>query len=96
MPFYHLNNRRRGFSQDPRRGAVPTAYRRQNYGPGYEMGRPDSPYMYEQQQPPGFPQQQGPRRRLPENLNMMMNHAGKISEGINIMRQIGAFFNMFR
>lgn len=93
MPYYPPDQRRRAFSQDPRRRAVPPAFR-QNFGPPYEVRRPDSPYMYEQV-PREF-SQAGPRRRFPENLNTMMNHAGKIYEGVNIVRQIGAFFNFFR
>lgn len=72
---------------------MPPAFR-QNFGQPYEQRRPDSPSMYNRQ-PQGYPQQ-GARRGFPENLNTMMNHAGKIYEGVNIVRQIGAFFNLFR
>lgn len=67
---------------------------------------PHHQYLYEHQQPQmpphhqhqhQHPQQQPmQRRRFPQNMNQFMDHAGKVSEGINIMRQIGAFFNMFR
>lgn len=61
---------------------------------GYpQQGYPQVPQGY-QQQAQGYPQQ-GPRRRLPD-MNRMMDHAGKISEGINIVRQIGALFNFYR
>ena len=108
MPFYPPDDRRRAFTQGPRRGAVPPY--RPNFGPSNEMRRPDNPYMYNQQQPQrnpqqqmpqGYPQQvpqgypqQAPRRR--PDINRMMDHAGKISEGINIVRQIGALFNFYR
>jgi len=117
MPYYPPDQRRRAFSQDPRRGAVPPGFR-QNFEPPNDMRRydrsnmfhqqqvqgysqhgprrrPASPFMYNQQPPNDFPEQ-GPRRRFPENLNTMMSHAGKIYEGVNIVRQIGSFFNMFR
>ncbi|WP_146223192.1 hypothetical protein [Ureibacillus chungkukjangi] len=94
MPFYPPDDRRRAFAEDPRRRAMPPGPR-QNFGPPFERRRPDNPYMNNQQPPYGFPQQ-GQRRGLPENLNMMMNHAGKLSDGINMVRQIGAFFNLFR
>lgn len=127
MAYYPPEQRRRAFSQNPRRGPVPPAHR-QNFGQPNEMRRPENPYLYNQQpqgyqQPPqGYPQQpqgyqqqaqghpqypqgyqqqpqgypqQGPRRRLPD-MNRMMDHAGKVSEGINIMRQIGALFNFYR
>ena len=136
MPFFPPDERRRAFSQDPRRGAIPPT-NRQSYGPPNEMRRPNNPYLYNQQQPGGYPQQpqgypqqaqgypqqqhqgypqqpggypqqpqgypeqaqgypqQGPRRRRPD-MNRMMDHAGKLSEGINIVRQIGALFNFYR
>ncbi|KGR76143.1 hypothetical protein CD33_08190 [Ureibacillus sinduriensis BLB-1 = JCM 15800] len=59
-----------------------------------QQGYQQPPQGYPQQVQ-GFPQQQGPRRRMPD-MNRMMDHAGKISEGINIVRQIGALFNFYR
>ncbi|MDN4494752.1 hypothetical protein [Ureibacillus aquaedulcis] len=62
----------------------------------HQQGYPQPPQGYPQQHQ-GYQQQpqQGPRRRLPD-MNRMMDHAGKVSEGINIVRQIGALFNLYR
>ncbi|RHW35864.1 hypothetical protein D1B33_12245 [Lysinibacillus yapensis] len=78
------------------------------YGPQYQarqQGHPGHQFLYENQHPQMPPHQmppqqmhpqQMPRRRFPGDINQLMDHAGKVSEGINIMRQIGAFFNTFR
>lgn len=85
------------YNQEPPQGFQQQPQRYQQQSQGYQQ--PPQRYQQQsqgyQQQPQKFQQQQG-QRRFPENLNTMMNHAGKVSEGINLMRQIGSFFNLFR
>lgn len=80
MPFYPPNRRNRSYQ--PR------------YSPGFR-----SPYQGMQQQPFFDPTQQpAPSRfgQLPDHLNTLMGHAGKISYGVNMIRQVGAIVSLFR
>ncbi|MFC7686220.1 hypothetical protein [Ureibacillus sp. GCM10028918] len=81
-PYLYNQQHPQGYPQQPQ------GYHQQ------PQGYPQQAQGYQQQQQQGYPQQ-GPRRRLPD-MNRMMDHAGKVSEGINIVRQIGALFNFYR
>ena len=52
------------------------------------------------QQQPFYPFQQGPQQPrtggLSDNLNTMMGHVGTITNGINMMRQMGSILSIFR
>ena len=70
------------------------------YNPGpYQQQQPfNGPYnqqpfnnQYFQQQPQG-----SNFGRLPDQLNRIMGHAGTITNGVNMMRQMGAIFSLFR
>lgn len=80
MPFYPPNRRNRSFQ--PR------------YSPGFR-----SPYQGMPQQPFHGPIQQPPPSRfgqLPDHINTLMGHAGKITYGVNMIRQVGAIVSLFR
>lgn len=80
MPYYPPNPRNRPF---------PPTYN-QGFGP---------PYQGMQQQPFYFPTQQAPASRfgrLPSHLNTIMGHAGRISYGVNMLRQMGSLISFFR
>ncbi|MFJ7736264.1 hypothetical protein ACIQ2D_07940 [Lysinibacillus sp. NPDC097287] len=80
MPYYPPNSRKR---------PLPPAYR-QGYGP---------PYQGMQEQPFYYPNQQSPVSRfgrLPSHLNTIMGHAGRISYGVNMLRQMGSLISFFR
>lgn len=67
------------------------------YPPNRQGFRP--PYSGMQQQPFYIPTQQPPPSRfgqLPDQLNTLMGHAGKISYGVNMIRQVGAIVSLFR
>lgn len=40
--------------------------------------------------------QTSPFGELPHHLNQMMGHVGTITNGVNMMRQIGGLFSLFR
>lgn len=59
----------------------------------------DPPYQRLQQQPFYYPTQQHPTARfgrLPDNLNTIIGHAGRISYGVNMIRQVGSLLSLFR
>ncbi|MDD1504313.1 hypothetical protein PVA17_16335 [Lysinibacillus sp. CNPSo 3705] len=80
MPFYPPNPRMRPFP--PRN--------RQGFGPPIQ-GRRGQPFFYPNQQ-----LQTSRFGRLPQHLNTIMNHAGTITNGVGMLRQMGAFLNFFR
>jgi len=80
MPFFQPN---------PRRRPSPPSYR-QSFGPPYR-GRQEQPYFYPNQQP-----QVSRFGRLPNHVNTLMRHAGTISYGVNMIRQMGSFLSIFR
>ena len=81
MPFYQPN---------PRRRPMPPSYR-QGFGPHFQ-GRQDQRFFYPNQQPPNVSR----FGRLPDHLNTIMGHAGTITNGVNMMRQVGSLLRMFR
>ena len=80
MPFYPPNRRNRPF---------PPTYR-QDFGPPYQSMQ-EQPFYYPPQQPPV-----SRFGRLPANLNTIMGHAGRISNGVNMVRQMGSLIRFFR
>ncbi|WP_431026986.1 hypothetical protein [Lysinibacillus sp. LZ02] len=94
MRFYPPDNRRRPISP----------MYRQRFGPPTQMRRPGNPFFvpnqmrgqeqffYSPYQQPQFSQ----FGRLPEHLNAIMGHAGTITNGVNMLRQMGALLSMFR
>ena len=65
----------------------------QQYNP-YQQA-PD-PRQWQQPNDP-FQQAPGPGSgSLSDNLNTMMGHVGTITNGINMMRQVGSIFSLFR
>ncbi|MGE7696493.1 hypothetical protein ACQKNC_20750 [Lysinibacillus sp. NPDC094177] len=82
MPFYPPNPRMRPF---------PPRYR-QGFGPPPPMqGRREQPFFYPNQQ-----HQTSRFGRLPQHINTIMGHAGTITNGVGMLRQMGAFLNFFR
>ena len=81
MPFYPPNSRMR--PPFPPRN-------RQGFGPPMQ-GRRVPPFFYPNQQPQ--PSRFG---RLPQHLNTIMSHAGTITNGFGMLRQMGALINFFR
>ncbi len=76
------------FPPNPRRGPIQPRYR-QGYGPS--QGRFVQPFYYPYQQP-----QTSRVGRLPQHLNTLMGHAGTITNGVNMIRQMGYFLSLFR
>jgi len=63
---------------------------RQGFGPPMQ-GRWGQPFFYpnQQLQPSRF-------GRLPQHINTIMGHAGTITNGVSMLRQMGAFLSFFR
>lgn len=80
MSFYPPNRRNR---------PIPPTYR-QGFGPTYQSMQQKS-FYYPPQQPQAF--RYG---SLPNNLNTMMGHAGRIMYGVNMVRQVGSLLSLFR
>lgn len=76
------------FPPDRRMEAIQPRYR-QGYGPS--QGRFAQPFYYPKQQP-----QTSRVGRLPQHLNTLMGHAGTITNGVNMIRQMGYFLSLFR
>ena len=88
MPYY---------SPDPRRRPVPRSYR-QNFNPMYQ-GRREQPFSFNNPRPFSFNNQQPQNSRfgnLSNSLNTMMGHAGTITNGVNMLRQMGSLLSLFR
>ncbi|WP_107923763.1 hypothetical protein [Lysinibacillus parviboronicapiens] len=80
MPFYPPN---------PRRRPLPQRYR-QGFGSSYQ-GRQEQPFFYPMQQPQAFK-----FGNLPDSLNAIMGHAGTITNGVNMLRQMGSLLSLFK
>lgn len=89
------------YPPDPRRRAYPPVYR-QGGRPPIRMRRQDNAFFYpnhfnRQQQSFFNPyQQQDPFSRAPNHFNNIMGHVGTITNGVNMMRQVGSFLGLFR
>lgn len=84
MPYYPPNRRNRPF---------PPTYN-QGFGSPYQgmqQGMQEQPFYYPTQQP-----QASRFGRLPNHLNTIMGHAGRISYGVNMLRQVGSLISFFR
>lgn len=94
MPFYPPQYRRGGFPAANRRFGPPPPipYRRPN-----EFFSSSNPFNPRQQQPFINPYEQPPiYGSFPDDLNTVMDHMGTITNGINMMRQIGGIMSLFR
>ena len=69
------------------------------------QGRQEQPFYYQnqgfQEQPYYYPDQQYPAPGLgggglTNNLNTLMGHAGTITNGVNMFRQLGSIMSLFR
>ncbi len=77
------------FPPNPGRGPFPPRYR-QSFGPP-NLGRQQQPFHYPNQQP-----QTSRFGRIPQHLNTIMGHAGTITNGIGMLRQMGSLLRFFR
>lgn len=106
MPFYPP---RRGVGPMPRqRFGVPSEgpFRRpnnfNNYPNQYQYNNYPDQYQYNnfrQEQPMFNPYQQSQNNGfggLPDHINTVMGHMGTFTNGINMMRQVGALMSLFR
>ena len=85
------------YSQNPRRRPVPRRYR-QSFD-SMNQGRRVQPFNFNSQQPFMFNNQQPQTSRfgnLSNNLQAMMGHAGTITNGVNMLRQMGSLLSLFR
>lgn len=103
MPFYPPSNRRNPFqmTRQPYGYPAPNRFRGQNnFYPSPNQFRGQNQYTAPPNQfesTPYFnPYEQPPYGRAPTNLNTMMGHVGTITNGINMMRQIGGLMSLFR
>lgn len=71
----------------PRR-RVPQRYRQDFRTPQQFRRQGQPPFFYTNQQPP--------YGGLPNHLNTIMGHVGTITNGVNMMRQLGSFMSLFR
>jgi hypothetical protein len=79
MPFYPPNPGPRSSRSYPRQMSRPPGY----YPSGrYPRQRQDE---YNGQQPPS----------MWNNLNQVMTHVGNVSNGVNMLRQVGSFMSFF-
>ena len=62
---------------------------RQRFGPSNQMGRRPRPFIAPNQN------QQAPTSRL-QGLKSVMGHAGTVTNGINMLRQMGSVFKFFK
>lgn len=104
MQFYQPNFGGRPIPTYPQNFVSPTAYRRPNntlYYPS-EFVRPMDSYYFPNhlypanRQPYYSPYQQTGPSKLPNALNLIMDHAGTITSGVNMVRQIGSIMSLFR
>ncbi|MCL1699299.1 hypothetical protein [Lysinibacillus sp. Bpr_S20] len=75
----------------------PPNSRMRPFPPGYRQGF--GPPMQGRRQPFFHPNQQPQTSRfgrLPQHINTIMGHAGTITNGVGMLRQMGAFLNFFR
>ena len=111
MTYYSRENRR-GFFQNPRQqfGYPPMSH--QQFGFPTPNSFPQQNYFYppnqensfginqwQQQQQPFNPYQQIPNQQfngMPDNLNRIMGHVQTITNGINMVSQVGSLMSLFR
>ncbi|WP_336046062.1 hypothetical protein [Solibacillus ferritrahens] len=107
MPFFRQEGRMERFPPPAGQQFGPPQMGRQRNGVprSNDFSRPRdsfySPYSFDprQGQQQFNPYSQAPSSRfggLSDNLNTMMGHVGTITNGVNMMRQVGAMFNLFR
>lgn len=77
------------YPPNPNRRPFPPRYR-QGFGPPNQI-RQVQPFSY-----PNYQPQASRFGRLSDNLNTIMGHAGSITNGVNMLRQVGAFLSMLR
>ncbi|AWE07964.1 hypothetical protein DCE79_11440 [Lysinibacillus sp. 2017] len=98
MPFYPPAGRRGPYPiQRQRFGPPPpNAFSRPNNGAFYNGNQFDP--RQDQQMFNPYQQQPQPSRfgMVSDNLNTMMGHMGTITNGINMMRQVGGIMSLFR
>ncbi|TLS37040.1 hypothetical protein [Pseudalkalibacillus caeni] len=81
MPFFPPNNRPGSFSQFPQRPPF-----------GRPPGNlPQGPNLWNQ-----YGSQPEQKPGLTGNLSKMMSHVGTISNGINMMKQVGSMLSLFK
>lgn len=109
MPFYPPEARRGQFPAPRQRFGPPTqnSFNRRNeanyYGnqfdprQGQQMFNQFDPRQGQQMFNP-YQQQPQPSRfgMVSDNLNTMMGHMGTVTNGINMMRQVGGLMSLFR
>lgn len=103
MPFYPPPYRRDPFQMPRQRFGppAPNQFRGPNnfYPPSNQFRGPNNFYPPQNQfesRPYFNPNEQPPYGRTPTDLNAMMGHVGTITNGINMMRQLGGALGFFR
>ncbi len=81
MPYFHPN---------ARRGPYPPS-NRQYFGPPFRGRLVQQPYYSPNQQSQGLR-----LGNLPDHLNTIMGHAGTITNGVNMLRQMGSLLSLFK
>lgn len=79
----------------------PGSIRRQDeayFYPGQMGGREVTQYYPSEMRGRNYPPKrpQSSFERLPDHLNTIMGHMGTITQGVNMMRQIGSLLSMFK
>ena len=75
------------FPPNPGREPFPPGHR-QRFGPPNRKRRQPRPFYT-------TPYQQGPTSRF-QGLRTVMGHVGKVTNGVNTLRQMGSFLKFFR
>ncbi|MGN7476950.1 hypothetical protein ACTHOQ_03770 [Solibacillus silvestris] len=105
MPYYRQDVRMGRFPAGGQRFGPPQMARQRMEAPRFdEFSQPGEAfypsYPFHPRQGQQFnPYPQAPNSRyggLSDNLNTMMGHVGTITNGINMMRQVGAMLSLFR
>ncbi|MFP3918474.1 hypothetical protein U5N28_11745 [Lysinibacillus telephonicus] len=91
------------YPPNPRRRPIPPVYRQRVAPPSQIQRQDDSLYYLNQvrrQDEPFLPPNNQPQvsrlRRFPDHLNTIYGHMGTIRNGVDMMRQLGAFLSRFR
>ncbi|EON70501.1 hypothetical protein [Lysinibacillus sphaericus] len=74
------------YPPNPGRRPLPPRYRQ-----GSNRGRQEQPFFYPNQLP-----QASRFGRLPDSINAIMGHAGTITNGVNMLRQMGSLLSLFK
>lgn len=102
MPFYPPRYRRDSFQMGGQRFGPPAPQPFRGPNPFFASQQFRGPNNFYPQQnqfesrPYFNPNEQPPYGRAPTDLNTMMGHVGTITNGINMMRQIGGVLGLFR